>query len=467
MSPTDPRPSRREPLPETFSRWRIGQFRIRQALAWWLQIKLQRPLAWMLVHLGLALRALGFRQKGLALLLSGRRVTRNSKADNAIRNIVAADPHFERDVVSLFGESSSQSLSSCAGRTLILKVPRLEDGEVVERGALVIKFTETFAPIFKGLDTRRLARYFRIILEPSWVGYSLPEILTWAALSPEKVIVMAPYQPDFDFIEALDSNLVPVTLGPADWVNPTLFRKLEGVPKVYDAIYVANYNPKKRVDRYLRAIVRVCRRTPGFRAALVCAGVGKNDYGRAIRETIAWAKENAIFDFFDAVPQARLNELLNQSKVNVLLSSREGMNKGLAEGLFAGTPALLLAESACGNHRHINPETGKVVPDRELEEALGWFADHHAAFTPHVWAVKHIDPRVSMGRLSETLRDLERSEGRAWTSDLIPKANQPELRYLDSGCDGLLEARVAMLNVFARTVPGKMIDELVTTLRHV
>lgn len=455
-----PGPTSREPLPTTFSRWRIVRFRTRQTLAWWLQVKLQRPLAWTLVHLGLAIRGLGFRRKGLSLLLSGRRVTRNSRADNAIRDIIAQDPLLEEDLVAMFGESASQSLSACAGRTLVVKVPRLQDGEVVEKGALVIKFTETFAPMFTGLDTRRLARYFRIILEPSWVGYSLPEILVWTGLSPEKVIVMAPYQPDFDFLTALDSNLVPVTLGPADWVNPTRFRKLEGVPKVYDAIYVANYNPKKRVDRYLRAIVRVCRRRPGFRAALVCAGVGKNDYGQAIGETIAWAKENAAVDFFNPVSQARLNELLNQSKVNVLLSLREGMNKGLAEGLFAGTPALLLAESACGNHRHINPETGRVVPDRGLEKALCWFADHDAEFEPHVWARKQIAPQVSMDRLSNMLRDLEVSEGRAWTLDLAPKTNQPEMRYIDSSNHAMLELRGEMLQAFAKDAGDARIGEL-------
>jgi glycosyltransferase involved in cell wall biosynthesis len=442
-------------LPETadpgsdFSRVRVLRFRLRQTVIWWSQTTAARPLSACLALAGIVLRRLGFRRRGLSLLLAGRRLARNGWADAAIREVVAREQEGAGELSAMLGAPARDWIKSCAGRVLVLKVPRLADGQVLEKGALVIKFTETFGPVFQGLDVHRLARYFRIILEPSWVGFSLPAILAWTRLSPEKVVVMAPYQPDYDLLRAMDSNLVPVTVGPADWVNPTRFRKLEGVDKIYDAIYVANYNPMKRVDRYLRAVVRVSRNRPGYRAALLCAGVGKGEFGAVTRETIAWAKTKANLDFLKGGSQDKLNELFNRSKVNVLLSLREGMNKGLAEGLFAGTPALLLVESACGNHRHINPETGRVVPDRELEEALGWFADHHAEFQPHRWAQANISPAASTDRLSRDLRLLEVDEGRGWTSDLWVKANQPEMKYLDPRNEHWYTERTRLLEAFA------------------
>lgn len=464
MSGTTPTLPETADLGSDFSRVRVLRFRLRQAVIWWSQTTAARPLAACLALTGIALRRLGFRRRGLSLLLAGRRLARNGRADAAIRAVVAREQEGASELSAMLGAPAKDWVKSCAGRILVLKVPRLADGQVLEKGALVIKFTETFGPAFQGLDVQRLARYFRIILEPSWVGYSLPAILAWTRLSPEKVVVMAPYQPDHDLLRAIDSNLVPVTVGPADWVNPTRFRKLEGVEKTYDAIYVANYNPMKRVDRYLRAVVRVSRSRPEYRAALLCAGVGKGEFGPVTQETIAWAKTRANLDFLRGGNQVMLNELFNRSKVNVLLSLREGMNKGLAEGLFAGTPALLLAESACGNHRHINPETGRVVPDRELEGALGWFSDHDAQFQPHRWAEANISPAASTANLSRELSLLEVAEGRDWTTDLWVKANQPEMKYLDPRNECWYTERTRLLEAFATQCPETMAESYLKKL---
>jgi glycosyltransferase involved in cell wall biosynthesis len=444
-SPPAPEPATIDPA---YSPWRVLRFRLRQTLVWWIHTAFKTPLGMSLVIAGVALRSLGLRQAGLKYLLLGRRVTPSSRADAAIWRIIEKEEGY-RDFEGLLVEAVKKPIH--ADRILILKVPRLEGGEVIEKGALIVKFSETFAPLFHELDVRRLAQYFTIILEPSSVGYSVPEILIWTQLRPEKVVVLAPYQPDFDFLLAGQSNLVPITLGPADWVNPARFAKRGGTEKVYDAIYIANFNPIKRVDRYLRAVVRVSQRRADFRAALVCAGLGKETrYGQDILATIAWAKRNANLDFFHSVDQRQLNELLNWAKVNVLVSLREGANKCLAEGLFAGTPALLIDECACGNHRHVTPETGRSVADRDLEKTLIWFADHHAQFQSDAWAEPNISPTASTHLLSRTLRELEGASGSVWTSELKAKMNQPELGYVDAGDDWLLTRRPELLAAFAK-----------------
>jgi glycosyltransferase involved in cell wall biosynthesis len=440
-----------------YSLWRVVRFRLRQTRVWWLHTVFKVPLSQTLFIASLVMKALGLRKAGLKYLLLGRRVAPSSRADAAIWRIVEHDQQGRSEFEGLLVEAVKKPIHT--DRILILKVPRIEGSEVVEKGALIVKFTETFAPLFNELDVRHLANYFRIILEPSWVGYSVPELLVWTQLRPEKVIVLAPYKSDFDSLLAGQSNLLPVTLGPADWVNPTRFAKLEGAEKVYDSIYVANFNPVKRVDRYLRAVVRVSQRRPEFRAALVCAGLGKETrYGHDILATIAWAKRYANVDFFHSVDQRQLNALLNGAKVNVLVSLREGANKCLAEGLFAGTPALLIDECACGNHRHITFETGRSTPDRELEKMLIWFADHHAEFRPNVWAATNISPVASIHRLSQILRELEVAEGSAWTTELKPKMNQPELGYVDAGDDWLLSRREELLAAFAHNTSVKVDD---------
>jgi hypothetical protein len=136
--------------------------------------------------------------------------------------------------------------------------------------------------------------------------------------------------------------------------------------------------------------------------------------------------------------------------VNVLLSLREGANKVLAEGMFAGTPALLIAENMGVNRRNINDQTGRIVPDGELEDALVWFSDNYHKYKPRHWAEMHISPIASTRALSSKLREIELSEGRIWTKDLMPKVNQPELGYLNPADNWLLEKRISLLHLFSR-----------------
>lgn len=438
-----------------YSHFRIMRFRLQQFFNWQLHTSCRPPVSWALVIAGLLLLKAGSHKRGLTWILKGRRVAPVRRAEVAIKDVLERGEGGTWRAISgcALGTSSARSV---AGRLLIVKVPAVRDGRVIERGALMLKFSETFVPVLDCVDERLLTKYFRVILEPSWVGYSLPEILAWSTVAPEKVVVLAPYKDDHEFLSRLGANLIPCALGPADWVNPNTFRPLKDVRKVYDCIYVANYKPSKRVDRYVRAVVRISQERPGFRAALVCAGFGSaRDH---IEDLLAWADSRARISVFRDIDQVELNRLFCQSKVNVLVSLREGANKGLAEGMFSGTPALLLAECACGNFRHITLATGKVVPDADLESGLKWFSDHYRDLDPRAWAERHIAPKESARRLSRVLRELELSEGGAWSRDIMPKTNEPELAYLEEKDQWLLREREGLLAVFARNSKQHAVD---------
>ena len=219
--------------------------------------------------------------------------------------------------------------------------------------------------------------------------------------------------------------------------------------KYYDVIYVANFNPIKRVDRYIRAIDRISNKRPDYKAALVCAAK-TGSVKREVLATLESAKNRAAIDYIGGVDQAGLNVLFNKSKVNVLVSLREGANKGLAEGLFSSTPALIIKENAGGNHLHINEMTGKIVSDSELEKNLIWFADHYDEYESQEWSLKHISPSVSIKALSEKIKNIELSDGGQWTKDLFAKVNSPELAYLNSSNSWLLSEREELLARFSR-----------------
>lgn len=434
--------------------WVIAlRFRLRQAALLWLHTIFKKPIANAYIFTGVFMRVLGIKSAGLKLILKGRRVSNVAWANSIIGNIVYRGTDTNSEMFELLGDAPDDPIEGFADWLLILKLPVLVDSKLVEKGAIIFKFSEMFAPAFLLLNVRLLSRYFRIILEPSSVGYSLPEILIWETLNPEKVIVLSPYQDDFQFLSTITNYLVPMTLGPADWVDTTRFHKVSGKNKIYDAIYVANFNPIKRVERFIQAIVRVSRVRPDYNAAIVFA-----DHGAAkkeVLEILEYAKKYASIEVFNNLEQDSINGLFNESKVNILVSLREGSNKGLAEGLFSGTPALLIKENVGGNHLHINKMTGRVIPDAELEKTLIWFADHHDEFAPQEWAMKHIAPPVSANILSKKIKSIELLEGRQWTKELFAKVNRPELGYLDSESTWLLSKRAELLNRFSRGADEK------------
>ena len=247
------------------------RFRLRQAILKLFYVRFRKAIAIVLVYSGLFMRMTGLRRAGLKFVLKGRRIDKVERADVVIRHVIQQQNAGENLELYELLECSGQVYEGYDDRVLIMKLPIISGDVVVEKGALIFKFSEVFAPALLALDVQLLSKYFCVILEPSSAGYSAEEILAWITTSPEKVVILTPDDGDFQFLAAMKTNLIPVRLGAADWVNPVNFNKIKNGVKNYDAIYVANFNPVKRVDRYIRAVVRVARQKKNYHAALVCA----------------------------------------------------------------------------------------------------------------------------------------------------------------------------------------------------
>src|SRR5690606_5647224 len=152
-------------------------------------------------------------------------------------------------------------------RSLVLKDPLIDtDGLVKEKGVYLVKFTTTFPDAFAHFDLAKLQRYFYVVLEPSWAGYCLPEIISWSSL-PDPVVVQSSEQEDRALLASLDTNLVPVDFGSGDWVDPDVFKPLPDAEKEYDVIYVANFNSIKRQYVFLKALRQLAYKGVRLKAA--------------------------------------------------------------------------------------------------------------------------------------------------------------------------------------------------------
>lgn len=312
-------------------------------------------------------------------------------------------------------------------RSIVLKPFKLgSDGVVVEKGVLLIKFSTTFKYFIKNINCKKLQDYFLLVLEPSWAGYCLPEVLAWCAMEGP-IVIECSEKRDYDFIRSLKSNLIPVRFGSSDWVDHTRFFPMPHEKKIYDVIYVSNYNKIKRNHAYLRAIKNIDR--PGFRAALVCNSWG--DSKSATLELIKYYGINDRLDIYEALSQDQINVLLAKSKINVLLSLKEGSNRSIFESMFADTPCLVLEDNIGVNKEYITRETGRLIKESELSSNIEDMSNGSQQYSPRNWAMKNISVYSTKEKLDAILEAECIRTNLRWTAGTLLKVNNPEANYFD------------------------------------
>jgi len=338
---------------------------------------------------------------------------------------------------SLLRDGAGISVSERAfyKRTLILKSPVYQGTYCVEKGVMVVTFTETFGHLYRHADLDSLLEAFYLVLEPSWAGYALPEILAWAHF-PHPILVQASERRDRALLEQLNTNLEPIDIGASNWVDHRLFRPLPGHPKVYDAILVGNGTLSKRIHVFLRAVAAM--RSPRFQCALVLPGWGR--YGAKILALIQYYGLTDCVTVFRGLSQEKLNELFNQSKINVVLSLKEGSNRVAFEGFFAGVPAVILRDNIGINKEYFTAMTGIIVEEHELRETLELMRDHWLEFQPREWAMKHISFNRSTERLTQWLKTTAARQGLRFQRPVSAKVNAPEVKYIDDPYERVRQA---------------------------
>jgi hypothetical protein len=339
---------------------------------------------------------------------------------------------------------------------IVLKAPRGENDRVVEKGVLVLKNTERMDRFRRNLAMASLLEHYTLILEPSWSGYANPKLLAFCVFRDHPIVVMSPCRADHQFLERLNSNLRPVPTGASDWVDPRVFRPLDGQGKRFDAVMIARWTLLKRHHLLFRALKRIA--DPSYRVALVAANIpGDTDRPTILSMIDEYRLASQIVVFEDLEP-AGVNEILNQSKVNLLLSRQEGSNRSLFEGFFAGVPGLAFANNLGIPITHFTPLTGRLIAEHELPEALLYFREHWAEFDPRPWALANIAPEVTTARLNVVLSQLAQQRCEPWTRGIACKSNRPELCYYPDESNGSRFATIEdLIAQYARPSRGQPI----------
>jgi len=137
-------------------------------------------------------------------------------------------------------------------------------------------------------------------------------------------------------------------------------------------------------------------------------------------------------EWHEGLPQSGVNALLNRSKVNVIWSRKEGVNRAIIEGMFAGVPCIVREGFNYGfKYPYVNEQTGCFAHEDELPDSLAWMVEHHHRFDPRRWVMAHMSCQEATSILEGTIR--QHTPG-PWRTPLAVKVNTLDgMHYWDEG----------------------------------
>ncbi len=310
-------------------------------------------------------------------------------------------------------------------RDLIVLKPATAD----DKGVILLKYVRTFDAVIALFDIDRLFARYRVVLEPCWAGYCLPSLLMYAAM-PDRVIVQCFTAEDLAFVRDVGPSLVPVPLGPADWVNADIFQAAgEHEEKTHDLVMVANWAPHKRHVQLFRALAEV--RDRPLRVLLVGFPWGGRTADDIRREAAPFQLDHVTLEIVESVPAAEVARLVARSKVFVFLSRKEGDNKALVEAMFANVPVVVYERTIGGATSRVNPSTGVLTSDAALPATLQRMLDTWRDYAPRAWALTHTGSGVATRVLDTALREASGPRGSLGPEGIVVKTNAPNLAYAD------------------------------------
>lgn len=314
-----------------------------------------------------------------------------------------------------------------------------------ERGVILLMYSEAILAAAAVFDLAALSTRYMFVLEPSSWGYHDARFLLYLG-SDLDVVVQSPRAADFDFIADLQTNLVPSRVGAGEWVDPAVFQpRAQGRPK-YDAVMVAAWDPLKRHEVFFRAAARLKENGRRLRFALIGYDMG---WTRApIERLLQHYRLTDDADLFEMIPHDEVARILADSAVSVLLSYREGANRGIYESMFCNTPIIVYRHQCGVNLDHVNSRTGLLVDDSELAESICYVLDHPNEFDPRAWAIENAGYENATTKINEVLKVLAARRNVPWTYGMVPKKSAPNLRYAQPGLYKEFESEYERLSDF-------------------
>ena len=299
-----------------------------------------------------------------------------------------------------------------------------------ERGVIIIKYTNMFKFFLQLFEINKICGKYYIVLEPSWSGYFDLDILCYVNLG-YPIFIQASEPRDYEFIKNLKTNLIPVPIGANWWVDHRIFKPLNGVKKEFDLIMVASWVDYKRHYRVFSALNKIKKKGQILRAIFIGEPLGETGKTKDdIYQEAKYYNVHKQIEIIEKIPQKQLNYYFNCSKVNIVWSRKEGVNKAIIEGMFAGVPCILRENFNYGfKYPYINKYTGMFSSESALPDNILKMAENYHKYSPRSWVMKHMSCQKATYILNKAIKTIAEKHGERWFTDISIKANSPYLEY--------------------------------------
>jgi len=324
------------------------------------------------------------------------------------------------------------------GNLVVLKA---SDPRGAEKGVLYLQYTESIRPFVAMFDVQRLATHYRLVVEPSWWGYQDVNFLLLAGIGMD-VTVQAQDEVDFQVVQRLGGKLTALRLGAGDWIDGDVFTPSIDVPKEFDFVMVANWSPVKRHTVFFDAL----RKASLQDSPVALVGYPWEGRTRKTIERLAQQYGLSNVSIFESVPRTTVARIVASSRVGVMLTRREGANRGIYECFFCDVPVVLYRENRGVNKAHINEQTGYLASDSELPDVLRMALDGEQKREPRSWALRNTGYANAWHALNECLRESALSRGEPYERPIARIFSTPGAAYVSE------DDRVRLLPEYERLV---------------
>jgi len=273
-----------------------------------------------------------------------------------------------------------------------------------DKGVLTIAYNYAIPSFMYLFDYKEIMKRYHIVLEPSTARFLMPEILICDELT-DPVYVQSGEPRDAKFLQRYSKSLVPVPIAANWWLDTRIFNNDLPEKKAFDVIMVSTFTKLKRHYLLFEAMKKLKLKGKLLTAVLIGyqGRYTKNDIEKmAIKAGI----ENQV-TILENLSPTEIASYYKRSKINVLLSKREGSSRTIIEGLHCGVPAMI-RQGFNFNYKYnfITSKSGAYFKDNSLAEDMLNLIDKVDADnidTLEVLSKVNIDPFNAAKILSDTI----------------------------------------------------------------
>jgi len=237
------------------------------------------------------------------------------------------------------------------------------------KGLITIAYNYAFPAFLLLFDVEKVMTRYHIVLEPSTARLFMPEVIIYDELPAPVFVQYGEEKRDADFLERYCHSLKPVPIAANWWLNTNIFRIDRTIEKRYDVIMVSSFTKLKRHKLLFGAMAKA--KAQGKNITAICVGY-EGRYTKADIER--FAEEAGVSEQVTVVENLNPDQVAvcyNQSRINLLLSTREGYNRSIIEGMYCGVPILLREGFNFGQkYSFITPKSGDYYRDHTLMEDI-------------------------------------------------------------------------------------------------